>query len=74
MHKDEMEQKEINNLKMLQKIEGTIQRQKEEDKKAIVEEKIDIPEEPLNSEDDDEGFIIRRFFRSHNSKRSSCLL
>lgn len=44
---------------MQEKIEGTIQRQKEEEKKVAVEEKVEVYEEPLNSEDDDLGYFIR---------------
>ena len=59
INKDENEVREINNRKMQEKIEGAILRQKEKEKKVAVEEKVDVYEEPLNSEDDDQGILIR---------------
>ena len=73
INKDENEIKEFNNRKMQEKIEGTIQRQKDEEKKVTVEEKVDVYEEPLNSEDDEIGLYRTTEHPTTKSNNSSPL-
>ena len=66
IHKEENIKRELNNMKMKEKIENTIQRTKEQEKK--IEVPTEEPEEPLNSDDDDDGCFNRSCQSSANSK------
>ena len=73
IQKEENLKREMNNIRMKAKIDDTIQRTKEQERR-VVEEKVEEPEEPLNSDDDDDGQFIRCIKSGSDTERFVGLL